>query len=52
MDSKPATDLVRERLLKAALDCFLADMRPDLASTTFDLQMFVGTRGRERTLAQ
>ncbi|HUM95154.1 MAG TPA: TetR/AcrR family transcriptional regulator [Candidatus Competibacter sp.] len=25
MDSKPATDPVRERLLKAALDCFLAD---------------------------
>ncbi|MGB2682205.1 MAG: methyltransferase [Candidatus Competibacter sp.] len=36
----------------AIMEVVMADTRPDLASTTFDLQMFVGTRGRERTLAQ
>lgn len=36
----------------AVLDLVVPDHRADIISTTFDLQMFVGTRGRERTLTE
>lgn len=30
----------------------LPDSQADLASASFDMQMFMGTRGKERTLAE
>lgn len=34
------------------MEFVLDETRPDFASTTFDMQMFMGTSGRERTLAE
>lgn len=36
----------------AVMEMVLPERRADLASASFDMQMFMGTRGRERTLAQ
>ncbi len=36
----------------ALLEMVVPDSRADLASTSFDMQMFMGTRGRERTLSE
>ena len=36
----------------AILEVVMPETGADLSSTSFDLQMFIGTRGRERTLAQ
>lgn len=36
----------------ALLEMVMPDARADLASASFDMQMFMGTRGRERTLAE
>ena len=36
----------------ALLEFILDETRPDFASTSFDMQMFMGTHGRERTLKQ
>lgn len=36
----------------AVMEMVLPDVKADLASASFDMQMFMGTRGRERTLAQ
>ena len=36
----------------ALMEMVIPDSRADLASTSFDMQMFMGTRGRERTLAE
>ena len=36
----------------ALFELVVAEKKADLVSTTFDLQMFVGTRGRERTSAE
>jgi hypothetical protein len=36
----------------ALMELVLPEHETDLASTTFDMQMFMGTRGRERTLAE
>lgn len=36
----------------ALMEMVLPESRPDLASASFDMQMFMGTRGRERTLAE
>ncbi len=36
----------------AVLEIVLPEQGADLASASFDMQMFIGTRGRERTLAQ
>lgn len=36
----------------ALLEMVLPEMRADLAGAAFDMQMFMGTRGRERTLAE
>lgn len=34
----------------ALMESVMAESRADLASALFDMQMFMGTRGRERTL--
>ena len=34
------------------MEMVMPDLRADLASASFDMQMFMGTRGRERTLAE
>ena len=36
----------------ALMEMVMPDARADLASASFDMQMFMGTRGRERTLAE
>jgi hypothetical protein len=36
----------------AVLEMVMPEMGADLASASFDMQMFMGTRGRERTLTQ
>ena len=36
----------------ALMEVVMAETRADLATASFDMQMFMGTRGRERTLAQ
>ncbi|WGS84235.1 methyltransferase [Methylomonas sp. UP202] len=36
----------------AVMELLMPDSRTDIATATFDLQMFVNTRGRERTLAE
>lgn len=36
----------------AVMEMVLPERKADLASASFDMQMFMGTRGRERTLAQ
>jgi hypothetical protein len=36
----------------ALMEMVMPDSRADLASTSFDMQMFMGTRGRERTLVE
>ena len=36
----------------AVMEMVLPELGADLASASFDMQMFMGTRGRERTLAQ
>jgi hypothetical protein len=36
----------------ALLEVVLPEARADVAGATFDMQMFMGTRGRERTLAE
>lgn len=36
----------------ALLELVVPEVQADLASASFDLQMFMGTRGRERTLAE
>lgn len=36
----------------ALLELVVPDVKADLASASFDLQMFMGTRGRERTLTE
>ena len=36
----------------ALMELVMAEPRADLASAVFDMQMFMGTRGRERTLAE
>lgn len=36
----------------ALLETILDELKPDLASTSFDMQMLMGTRGRERTLSE
>lgn len=36
----------------ALLELVVPDLKADLASASFDLQMFMGTRGRERTLTE
>jgi hypothetical protein len=36
----------------ALLELVLAEVQADLTSATFDMQLFMGTRGRERTLAE
>ena len=36
----------------ALMEMVMPDSRADLASASFDMQMFMGTRGRERTLAE
>jgi hypothetical protein len=36
----------------ALLEMVLPEMHADLAGASFDMQMFMGTRGRERTLSQ
>jgi hypothetical protein len=36
----------------AVLELVLPETRADLASAAFDMQMFMGTRGRERTLGE
>ena len=36
----------------ALMEMVLDETRPDLTGTSFDMQMFMGTRGRERTLAE
>jgi len=36
----------------AVLEMIVPDSKADLASASFDMQMFVGSRGRERTLAE
>ena len=38
--------------LVAVMEMVLPERKADLASASFDMQMFMGTRGRERTLAQ
>jgi hypothetical protein len=36
----------------ALLELVVAELKADLSSTAFDMQMFMGTRGRERTLPE
>lgn len=36
----------------AVMEMVLDELRADLASASFDMQMFMGTRGQERTLAE
>jgi hypothetical protein len=36
----------------AVMEVVMAESRADLTSAAFDMQMFIGTRGRERTLPQ
>jgi hypothetical protein len=36
----------------AVLEIVMDEASPDFASTSFDMQMFMGTRGRERTLSE
>ena len=36
----------------ALMELVMAEARADLTSTSFDMQMFIGTRGRERTLSE
>ena len=35
----------------AVMEVVMAGQQPDLASAVFDMQMFMGTRGRERSIA-
>lgn len=42
----------RARSRIAVMELVLPDMHADLASASFDMQMFVNTRGRERTRAE
>jgi hypothetical protein len=43
---------VAKRARIALIEIVMEETGVDLASASFDMQMFMGTRGRERTLAQ
>lgn len=47
-----ATASARSGATIALMEMVMPDSRADLASASFDMQMFMGTSGRERTLAE